>query len=78
VAEHEAVVAVALGLDRVVDGQRRAAELGQPAEPAVGRGEAAHVDGHAGACNFGQVVAQPRQVGRVLLRVDKALVEEAH
>jgi hypothetical protein len=78
VADQHGVEAALLGADRVVDGLRRAAELGDAVEREVRRADSADRVLGASGRNLRELGPQPLEVGRVELGVDEALVPDAH
>jgi hypothetical protein len=77
-AEDEDVEAFILCGECAVDGERRAAELCQPAEIAVGRAGAAQLDLRAGRGDLVEVGRQALEVRRVSRPIDEALPKDAH
>ena len=76
VADDEAVVSGALGLERVADRLRRAAEFGQRMEQMVGRIEPVHLEPDAGGGGRVQQRLQPLDIGRLLDRMHEALIPQ--
>jgi hypothetical protein len=77
VADDEGGAARALGRDGVADRLRRAAELGDRVEVPVGRREAVHLEPDARAGRGVERRLQAADIGRLLRRVDEALVPDA-
>ena len=75
-AEHERVVAVLLGLQSVANDLTGAAELGQRMEGMIGRIEAVHLEARAWTGNLVEQRLQAFDVGRLLHRMDEALVPD--
>src|SRR5260221_6595747 len=77
VPDRESVEALVGRVERSLDREDAAAELGQSPEAAVRRGHAAHLHGCLGRCYLGEVGAEMFEVGGVLGWVDEALPPDA-
>jgi hypothetical protein len=77
-ADDEAVEALLLGAEGIVDRPNEAAKLGQAAEVAIGRGYSEDLDARSRSGDFIEIAAQALEIGRVLRCVDEALPENSH
>ena len=75
-AEHEGVVTLLLGLQRVADHLAGAAELGQWMKGMIGRIEAVHLEARSGARDLVEQGLQALDVGCLLHRMDEALIPD--
>src|SRR5262249_4767306 len=72
----ERVVSCALRVQSVADGLRRAAEFRQRMEEVVGRVEAMDLEPNVGTGGCVEQCLQPLDVGRLLDRMDEALIPQ--
>src|SRR5262249_7381680 len=76
VTDDEDVVSLALRVESIADGLRSAAEFRQRMEEVVGRIEAMDLEPDAGTGGCVQQRLQPLDVGRLLDRMDEALISQ--